>query len=393
MQPNRIVLFLLIDAMGWEYVKSSGLLSMYPELHGNEVRTILGYSSAAVPTILTGFYPDEHGRWNLLRYSPETSPFAWTRFLSIVPERFLANRYAHKAISVISKRIARSEGYFSTYELPVRHLRLFDICETKNIYKPGAIDGSTSVFDYFVDRRIPYRSYSYHDGTDEALLERAREDIRTGPESVFFLYLAGLDAYLHNHCKDLDRVSRRIEWYFERIRGLVEAAKTRASEVRYFVFSDHGMTPVTEHYDLIGELRRAGIGPERDYLSVFDSTMARFWFQDATCRNDVCALLEQCPAGRVLKDAELKEMHVFFPDRRYGELIFLMNPGVLIHPSFFGNYAPAGMHGYDPDDSYSSAAYVSNVQDHTPETIRDLYHVITTEASLAAFRQSGESVL
>jgi hypothetical protein len=79
-------------------------------------------------------------------------------------------------------------------------------------------------------------------------------------------------------------------------------------------------------------------------------------------------------------------MHVFFPDRRYGELIFLMNPGVLIHPSFFGNYAPAGMHGYDPDDSYSSAAFVSNVPDHTPETIRDLYHVITTEASRTTFR-------
>jgi len=378
---NRIVLFFLIDAMGWKYVKASGLLERDPELHGNEVRTILGYSSAAVPTILTGRYPDEHGRWNLLRYSPETSPFAWTRFLSVVPEGLLANRYAHKAISIISKRIARAEGHFSTFNLPVRHLRQFDICETSNIYKPGGIEGSTSVFDYFVEREIPYKSWSYHDGADEALLEQAKEDVRKGPESVFFLYLPELDAYLHENCNHADGVRRRIEWYFEKIRGLVDIAKTRADEVRYFVFSDHGMTPVTDHHDLIGDLRRAGIGPECNYMSVFDSTMARFWFNDKKLREDVSALLNRCPAGRTLDDAELKELRVFFPNREYGQLIFLMNPGTLIQPSFFGKYAPAGMHGYHPDDPHSSGAYISNVRDYTPIENRDLFDLITREAS------------
>ena len=381
MNNDRIVLFLLIDAMGWEYVKASGLLDTSPDLHGNEVRTILGYSSAAVPTILTGRYPDEHGRWNLLRYSPETSPFAWTRFLSFVPEGLLANRYAHKAISIISKRIARAEGHFSTYGMPVRHLRLFDICETSNIYKPGGIEGSISVFDYFVDRKIPYKACSYHDGADEALLEQAEQDVRKGPESVFFLYLPELDAYLHDHCNDLESVCRRIEWYFEKIRSLVDIAKTRASEVRYFVFSDHGMTPVTERYDLIGELRRAGVGPELNYMSVFDSTMARFWFNDKKLREDVDAFLRQCPAGRILDDAELKKLRVFFPDHRYGQLIFLMNPGSIIQPSFFGKYAPAGMHGYHPDDPHSSGAYISNVLDYTPIENRDLFDLITREAS------------
>jgi predicted AlkP superfamily pyrophosphatase or phosphodiesterase len=383
-RQKRIVLFFLIDALGWEYVKASGLLDKSPELYGNEVRTILGYSSAAEPTMLTGRYPEEHGRWNLLRYSPETSPFAWTRILSFVPDRLLANRYVHKAISVISKRIAKAEGYFSTYAMPVKHLRLFDICETRNIYKPGGIGGSTSVFDYFVDRGIPYKSYSYHDGEDETLLEKAKEDIQTGPESVYFLYLAGLDAYLHKHGKNQELGCRRVEWYFKQLQSLVEVAKSRANEVRYFVFSDHGMTPVTERYDLIAELRKRDIGPERDYLSVFDSTMARFWFKNPQLREDVESFLEQCPAGRILDDAELKKMHIFFPDSRYGELIFLMNPGTLIYPSFFGSYAPAGMHGFDPDDPHSSAAYLSNVADHSPRELRDIYDVITTEAALAA---------
>jgi hypothetical protein len=383
-QQDRIVLFFLIDALGWEYVKESGLLEASPELHGNELRTILGYSSAAEPTMLTGRYPEEHGRWNLLRYSPKTSPFAWTRILGFVPDRLLANRYVHKAISVISKRIAKSEGYFSTYEMPVKHLKLFDICETRNIYKPSGIEGSETVFDYFVKHGIPYKAYSYHDGTDGELLERAKKDIETGNESIFFLYLAGLDAYLHEHAKDQELGCRRVEWYLDQIKSVVDVAKTRATAVRYFVFSDHGMTPVKEQYNLISELRRNGIGPDRDYLSVFDSTMARFWFKDQQLRNDVEAFLEQCPVGRILDDEELKRMRIFFPDGRYGQLIFLLNPGILIHPCFFGNYAPAGMHGYDPDDRHSSAAYLSNVPDHTPGDLRDIYDVIKTEANLAA---------
>jgi hypothetical protein len=388
MQSDRIALFFLIDAMGWEYVQASGLLEASPELSGREVRTVLGYSSGAVPTILTGRYPEEHGRWNLLRYAPGSSPFAWTRVLDYVPAALLENRYARKAINVISKRIARSEGYFSSYGLPTRRLKLFDVCETTNIYRPGGIGGSTNIFDYFVENQIPYKSYSYHDGSDEALIERAAHDIQTGQERVFFLYLAELDDYLHHHCRDLPGVSRRIEWYFEKIRGLVKTAEDRGREARFFVFSDHGMTPVREHYDLIGDLRRGGVQPETDCISVFDSTMARLWFPDAARRAEVCAILAQCPAGRILEDAELKQMHIFFPDHRYGELIFLMNPGVLIHPCFFGTYAPAGMHGYDPADSWSSAAYVSNVQDHAPEDIRDLYDVITGEARLAAIPRS-----
>ncbi len=381
MNNDRISLFFLIDAMGWEYVKSSGLLDKFPALHGKEVRTVLGYSSGAVPTILTGKYPKEHGRWNLLRYSPKKSPFAWTRFLRFLPEPLLENRYSRKAINIISKRIARSEGYFSSHGMPVRHLSSFDVCETTNIYKPGGIDGNTSVFDYFLENGVPYKSYSYHDGSDEALFEKAENDLREGPESVFFLYLAELDDYLHHHCRDTEGIRQRVAWYFEKIHGLVETARTRASDVRFHVFSDHGMTPVDEHFDLIGHLRSANAGPEQDYIAVFDSTMARFWFHDQKLEDGVRTALQNCPAGRILEDEELNDLEILFPDHRYGELIFLLNPGVLIHPCFFGKYAPAGMHGYHPDDRHSSAAYVSNVADYRPADIRDLYDVVTAEVS------------
>jgi hypothetical protein len=118
--------------------------------------------------------------------------------------------------------------------------------------------------------------------------------------------------------------------------------------------------------------------------------MARFWFKDEKLREDVTAFLRHCPAGRILADTELKELRVFFPDHRYGELIFLMNPGTLVHPCFFGTYAPAGMHGYHPDDPHSSGAYLSNVRDHSPGENRDLFDVIVKEASYAAGGQGRQ---
>jgi hypothetical protein len=65
---------------------------------------------------------------------------------------------------------------------------------------------------------------------------------------------------------------------------------------------------------------------------------------------------------------------VFFADRRYGELVFLMHPGWLISRSDFNGrgWMPVGMHGYHPDDAYSDGIFLSNRQT-TALTIADLF--------------------
>lgn len=392
MQQDRIVFFFLIDAMGWRVLATSGYLAGRRDLCCQPLETVLTYSSGAVPTILTGKYPSEHGRWNLIRYAPDKSPFSWTRWISWIPQRLFQNRYAQKGIAVISKRIAGAQGYFSSYGIAVKRLKYFDLCETRNIYKPKALDGHDSIFDHFCRQGIRYKSYSYHDGSDNVLFDMLKRDVQTGTEQVYFVYLANLDSWLHAHVDDVEGIRQQVDWYFQHIDEAVALAGRRAAEVRYFVFSDHGMTPIREHYDLIGHLRREGVGPESDYLSVFDSTMARFWIDDDSVLQRVRQALEQCPAGRVVDETELKNLQVFFPDGRYGTLIFLMNPGVLILPSLFGSYAPKGMHGYHPSDPHSAAAYVSNVSDHAPREIRDLFGIMLTEAhATQGATQAGES--
>jgi hypothetical protein len=71
------------------------------------------------------------------------------------------------------------------------------------------------------------------------------------------------------------------------------------------------------------------------------------------------------PCGRLLADAEVRELGILFLDRRYGELVFLLEPGWLIAGSGFNGpgWTPAGMHGYHPDDPHSDAIFLSS---HAP---------------------------
>ena len=371
-------IFILIDALGFQ------MLGQQKFLDGrlnclNKTETVLGFSSSAIPTILTGKLPYEHLRWNLLFRSPETSPFSWLIPFGFLPRKILENRFARKLINKLSKRMCGAEGYFSSYGVPARHLHLFDVCEKKNIYKPDGILGNATIIDYMKQSGIPYRVYSYHDGSDEELLCALENDIVKSEASIFFSYLADLDAFFHLHCGEQENVSRKIAWYDEKISQVMATAEDLGKDVRFFIFSDHGMTPVTAHYDLVGDIQKAGIDLELDCMAAFDSTMARFWVEDGPTKTKICQVLDACPAGDVLSHDELQSLGVYFPDHRYGDIIFLMHPGTLIFPNWFGTYAPKGMHGFHPDDKHSYGVYMSNVTDYAPTSILDLYGVMKTE--------------
>ncbi|TPW09119.1 MAG: putative AP superfamily protein, partial [bacterium] len=55
-----------------------------------------------------------------------------------------------------------------------------------------------------------------------------------------------------------------------------------------------------------------------------------------------------------------------FNDDRYGAVIALADPGVLICPSYMGRTPLAGMHGYSPDDPASDAMLLAEEAPATP---------------------------
>ena len=369
-----VAVFTLIDALGWTYLKDRDFL---PEVlsYRAEVRTVLGFSSGAIPTLLSGRLPQESGHWNLFYYHPERSPFKWVRWLSFLPCGVLNSRITRRGIRFVSQRLSRVGGYFQIYGVPTELLPYFDVCEKKDIYKPGGVP--FSIFDRLEELGVRYRTYSYHEFADEQIVRTARRDLRAKRFDFLFVYLSELDAFLHQWCQDEDRVERQIRRYESWLRELHEEAHRSHDEVAFFVISDHGMTPKRAGYDLIAEVKALGFQMPRDYLALYDSTMARFWFFNNRAREQLSQRLAALECGHTLGDEERRELGIDFPDGRNGELVFLMNPGVLIEPSYFGTQAPEGMHGFHPDDPYSSAAFLANREPRHPiRTLIDVHDVM-----------------
>ena len=352
-------IYVLVDALGWEIVRGRSFLD--DELPDRRwLTTILGYSSGAIPTLLSGRTPSEHGHWNLFYRDPARSPFRWTRALAPLPRPLVENRVARRVLKSVARRVSGYSGYFSLYDYPVAHLAHFDLTEKRDIYQPGGLD-CPSLFDALRDAAIPYECYTYHSHTDARILELAPGRAAESEARVLFLYLSGLDHELHWHIHDPAHVKRVVDWYEAGLRRVWQAATRARGDVRMLVFSDHGMTPIRWTCDLRRDVATLGLSVPDDYLPAYDSTMARFWVFSDRARQALRALLAEHPCGQLLSPAELQRLGVWFEDGRYYDLLFLMKPGMLLCPSDMGSVRFAGMHGYHPSEPTADAVLLSSV--------------------------------
>ena len=373
---GRIDIFAFVDALGWEVLRN--LTFLEDELPFRQpVRSVLGYSSACVPSILTGRMPRDHGQWSFFFCSPETSPFRGLRPLRLLPKAITGRA---RVRNLLSKAVARQNGftgYFQLYQLPFEHAHEFDYCEKTDLFAQGGVPRAPTIFDKLRAAGTPFHLSDWRQSEDvnlasmHAALERA--------EARFaFLYLADLDGALHMVGKDDPSITTRVARYETRLREVLVAARKRYGEVRLNVISDHGMAHVTRTFDLQPMLSKLPLRFGRDYVVALDSTMARFWLRSEAAARLIPAALAEAPGGRLMSAAELASLGCDFPGQRYGELVFLMDPGHLIVPSHMGLTPIAGMHGYHPDHPDSDAALLST---HAParetRTICDFHELMT----------------
>ena len=65
---KKLSLFVFVDAFGYEITKDIDFLSdILP--HKKSLRTVFGFSSACIPSIISGRMPVEHRHWNFFFYS------------------------------------------------------------------------------------------------------------------------------------------------------------------------------------------------------------------------------------------------------------------------------------------------------------------------------------
>jgi hypothetical protein len=376
---GRVSLFVFIDALGWEVLRGRRFLE--DELPWRQpVRSVLGYSSACVPSILTGLAPRDHGQWSFFFCSPGTSPFRSLRALRHLPRQITDRARVRGWLSKLIAKLHGFTGYFQLYQLPFEHAHEFDYCEKTDLFAPGGINGSPTIFDRLRERGIPFHMSDWR--RDEGHnLDSLKSDLATGNIRFAFVYLPALDGALHEVGKAHPDITRRIAEYESSLRQILDLARRSYGDVRLSVISDHGMADVGREEDLQALLSALPYQFGRDYVVALDSTMARFWFRSDDARAAVAALLADLDWGRNLRADELAVLGCDFDAGRYGELIFLADPGVVITPSHMGRTAPRGMHGYHPNHPDSDAVLLSSHEPALqPSSICSFHDLMVAEA-------------
>jgi predicted AlkP superfamily pyrophosphatase or phosphodiesterase len=379
-------LFVFVDACGWEIIKHDSFVSTLAP-NRKRLDSVFGYSSACVPSILSGRWPQEHRNWSYFVYDPEHSPFQFLRALRWLPKKLTARRFFRRWLSRFVKTHLNFRGYFDLYNIPFKYISLYDFTEKKSPLKPGGLNRGPNIFDYFELHDISYH-VSVPEKSEEENLAALRQDIQNECIDFAFLYWPGLDGLLHQVGNQSPAVTDKLRAYDRWLDELLSLAREHYSDIRLYVFSDHGMANCDELLDLRSQIDALPLRIIRDYAVVYDSTMARFWFFNDAARHLITDSLEKVPQGRIVPDSELKELRTFFPDRYFGELIFLVKEGVLIVPSHMGERPIRGMHGYHPKDPQSYAVLCTN-QEFIPEeilAIPDIYRLMTRDADLAKAR-------
>lgn len=381
---GRISIFVLVDALGWEFAQHHEFLSdILPFRY--KMETVLGFSSAAIPTVLSGQMPEAHGHWCLFRKRRLSSCFAWTWPVVVLPARLRENYRTRNAIGALTKSVFNITGYFCLYEVPVSILHRLDYVERKDLWTPGALGKRKNIFDDMVANAVSYYASGWRHPDEEKLASCMRAVVES-PVQCCFVYLSELDAALHASGLDSEGARQSLVAAGVRIRRLLARASELYGDVRLFVFSDHGMTPVSEAHDLQSELKSAQASNQLKSSSLFaffDSTMARFWPKGRGAGERLAEFLSSLPYGRLLSDEDKAELGLRFPRNDYGEVVFVMAHGHVIVPSYASSAVPRAMHGFHPSDPYSSACLLSSHQVKAPpQHVRDMHRVFVNELGM-----------
>ena len=379
MKRKTIEIFLFIDALGWKIVNDHKFLEdLLP--YRKSAFMQFGYSSSAIPTILSGKTPAEHGHLGLFRFTRKDSPFkklsrmAWL----FKPEGFWNRGRVRHHLSKLIKKMYGFTGYFQLYRMPIWKLKYVDYCEKQDLFVADGMKPFENLHDTLRRLEVPFHISDWHlsDAENYAAAEAAIEN----GKKFLFVYTASFDGMLHNQVADFQAVRKRLEAMTEQITSLYDKAAEHAENVHFTIISDHGMTPLTGTVDVMSAIARTGLVFGRDYGACYDSTMARFYYLSENAKEIIEKAMQIFP-GRFLTEEDEKKYCIYRNDRLFGDAVFLLDAGMQLAPSDMGDKPLNGMHGFAPEDIHSAAAILANAP--LPEyvsSVKDYYKLMIERA-------------
>lgn len=380
---KETVVYMFIDALGYEIAQEYGFLKNIL-VHREKVKMQFGYSSTAIPTILSGKYPREHGHFSFFYYDPKNSPFKAFKYVKyffgagLSPKCILNRGRVRHLISKLTAKIMGYTGYFQLYNVPYDRLPLFDYCEKSDIFAAGGLAPVKNLRDILSESKLNFHISDWRK-TESENIDAATAAISAGNIDFAFIYTAAFDSFLHDKISDPSMIASKLQSYAQKVGKVLDALKKSKRPYRFTIISDHGMTPLRGVCDIKKYLSATELKFGIDYVSMLDSTMARFWYLKPEARAKIRAALAEVK-GKFLSDEEKSTYGIDFAGDKFGEDIFLMNSGIQIAPSDMGLKPLAGMHGFSPEAPESYACILSDTPlKFKPAQVKDFFDLMQSD--------------
>jgi len=240
------------------------------------------------------------------------------------------------------------KNFYKTLNLiPSTAMPYFETSQSKETVEKGAVDNVTTVFEVFRERGVRYILIEPWIWGDKGVLNKAKKMMNQNHRYTFwYLKFNCLDHLGHKFGPEPSMFKEQligIDKYAEQVVTLLQRKRHR---LNVLILADHGMSKVRKTVNILEDLRQLRSQLYEDYVVFADSTMIRFWFFTEKAIHEISDFLQQTRCGHILSTAEKNLLKIPL-DPKYGEIIYVVDEGHLIHPSFFHSKSEVkGMHGY-----------------------------------------------
>jgi len=402
---NKVV-FVLIDALRSDYINKEDSPFLYNFAKTNKYYKNVTQSRSFCERaeIFTGLSPRESGYFTAIGFSPEDSPYKDIKILDILAysdKLFFKNRlyniFRNKLIRLltIGKNIL-----MKSYYIPVNTLKYFNLTEDKfdfrskngfngqnNIFNDCKVNGLNIYYDSFTALNFTKAS------TDESRLKSVEENIEND-YNLYLSYIGIIDSYGHKYGPKSKELKAELKKLDQRLSKFYNNIVLNNKDTKFIFLGDHGMTKVHTHVNIEKELNELAIINNlklgKDYVYFLDSTMFRIWYLNDNALKCIDNALKYnqnlLKYGTFVNKSIAIEKEIPFPDKHYGDTLWMANVGVLIFPDFFHKNNPyKGMHGYDVNHfSSKGTCFVSSKKYEYSENIKltDVYNILKKELNI-----------
>jgi hypothetical protein len=337
------------------------------------LQTEFGYSIACHASMYTGKSVEEHGYWFVWQRDPEQSAFPqWLRKVPAPLDNVPARLLARKALLRKVPEDSFPRGFFRVPRLvnvPFRNWPDLWVSEPK-FWDEDGYASTPTIFELARHRQLQTEVVGLHRGDHLASVSQPLSG--EGLEADwFYLFFGEVDHAAHQtggHGQHFDGVLASVDKAIEDRCTQIERAR---GGYDFMLWSDHGHAPVSMNIDLYDRIDRGLLNGVPHFI---DTNFARFWTTNPRDRKRLLEALESVPEGWVLREEELRQWQCWFPDGRYGDVIFYLDaPAAFSRTGWGFSRSQRSVHGYIPTNDLMSATLVTTLEVGDISNLRGIF--------------------